>query len=253
MPKCAMMTTVADKRALPGLGVVVAVVVAGLTVFALAVLIGWQTDAPTATVADWVAAIATVAAFGAAVIAAWYAGRALRAEQERDAKRDEAERRSQASLIAAWLDEGMYWTSAREVTARAYDPSREVPPPQDAVAVVPHHTTLVIHNASPLPIYDFTLTLFDEPGPGESELVLAAEHTLGMARAGESVWELTFPREVQDACERRQTSRSDWPPDRVEPLELHIGWKFRDAAGAGWERHPGGKLSEVGPAADGTR
>lgn len=84
--------------------------------------------------ADWVVASATVGALGAAVFAAVFAFDALRREAARDQWRDQRERESQASLVAAWAE------------AMADDPEGPAGPPKMRI-------TISIRNGSNLPVY----------------------------------------------------------------------------------------------------
>src|SRR5690349_3210224 len=75
----------------------------------LAFLAAWCAGAEAGTTPDWLAAFATLGAFGAALVAGWYAHRALTVEQDRDRRRDQDDRdrerrelRAQAERIAAW-------------------------------------------------------------------------------------------------------------------------------------------------------
>src|SRR5687768_14188234 len=54
--------------------------------------------------ASWIEALATTAAFTAAVVAAVIVGRTYRIERLREDRFDDTQRRQQASLIAAWPD-----------------------------------------------------------------------------------------------------------------------------------------------------
>lgn len=56
------------------------------------------------SLADWISAIATVAATVAAVFAGFYAYKALRIEQAGDAERHEDRRRAQAEQVNAWAE-----------------------------------------------------------------------------------------------------------------------------------------------------
>lgn len=84
------------------------IIIGTLGIFAAAVAIGVLLDAGPGSYADWIAALATLAAFGAAIVAGWYAHRALSVEQARGVRRDHDDRdrerlelRAQAERIAA--------------------------------------------------------------------------------------------------------------------------------------------------------
>jgi hypothetical protein len=57
-----------------------------LAVVGIAVTVGLLTGAETGSMADWVAAVATVAAFGAATLAARFAASAFALESDRDSQ-----------------------------------------------------------------------------------------------------------------------------------------------------------------------
>jgi hypothetical protein len=75
-----------------------------LLILGPAICIGIVADARWGSIAEWVAALATLAAFIAAVIAARFAARALAIEQDREADRQEGEKRAQAALVSAWIE-----------------------------------------------------------------------------------------------------------------------------------------------------
>ena len=53
--------------------------------------------------AAWLEGLATLAAFAAAIVAATYAAGAFRLETQRERRFVDAQRRSQAELVAAWF------------------------------------------------------------------------------------------------------------------------------------------------------
>lgn len=72
-----------------------------LVIVATAVAVGLFTDADNGSMADWMTAIATVAALVAAVVAARYAAGAFDLERGRDEQLFLERRTAQAALVAA--------------------------------------------------------------------------------------------------------------------------------------------------------
>lgn len=77
---------------------------ASLLILGPAICVGVAMDGKWGSIAEWVAALATVAAFFAALVAARFAAGALKIEQARETDRLEIKKREQASLVSAWID-----------------------------------------------------------------------------------------------------------------------------------------------------
>lgn len=80
-------------------------VAGGLLLLGTGLCLGLVAGADAGTFPDWIAATATVAAFSAAAVAAWYAYGALKVEELREDRWLATQRQAQASLIAAWPGE----------------------------------------------------------------------------------------------------------------------------------------------------
>jgi hypothetical protein len=156
----------------------------------------------------WIEPLATVGAFMAALVAAWYAARVFAVERARDLRREEAERRRQAEQIAAWfasLDEGG----------------------DDAL-------NAVLSNPSGAPIFEVVVEAAlssDEP------LVWAAFVAILPPDGGrpQSTWLAGL---ASAYAERSRTAT-------LVLWSLPIQVTFTDASGARWRRDPAGRLTAV--------
>ena len=83
-------------------GFVVQVVAGAGLIAVCALLTGKAADASGGSYADWLAALATLAAFVAAGIAVWYARRAFEIERRRELQVEDDRRMQQASRVAGW-------------------------------------------------------------------------------------------------------------------------------------------------------
>jgi hypothetical protein len=172
-------------------------------------------DVPT-----WVLAALTLLAFAAAAFAGVVAYDLLRTEQDRDVAREDAERRAQASKVAAW-----YGTWRSEIT---YSGGAVSGPPSWP------HSGAVIRNASDLPVYDvrvsFCVAVSSAPAPGwrAEERYSSPEPILVIAPGEEHV-------ELPGNVRERETA------DGNEPKWL-VGIQFTDADGRRWLRAPNGQL-----------
>ena len=200
----------------------VLIAIAGaLLLFATAIGLGLLADADPGSFPDWVAAVATLAAFCAAVVAGKLAHDALKIEQGRDRDRQEEARKAQASLVAAWVDG---------------EPSVLDDGSGDLLRY-----KVVIRNHSQLPVTSVCIRLVHERVGAER-----ATHTY----VGTSIDINTLPpgdlnnryisvRPVE--LSRASSIRDDEIEDASERLEVG----FRDATGALWRRTPRGRLLQV--------
>lgn len=178
-------------------------------------------DVPT-----WVLALTTLLAFVAAAFAGVVAYDLLQIERARDATaaleaqdRQEAERRAQASRVAAWYST---WEEQEPFTQ---------------VRRLGRHWGAVIRNASDLPVYGLRV-LFCVPVPHGSGLTWRqGERFLSPPRAIVPPGECTV--ELPDDI------RQDVEADGHEP-EWLVAFEFADAAGGRWLRDPQGRLSSAG-------
>ncbi len=209
--------------------------------FPLVGLIAHTARADIGSIPDWIEAVATVAAFAAAVSAARYAASAFTLEREREAQRLDAERRAQASLVAAWPTRFLpYVENMRDGTWRT-------------VAGV-SGAEAAIRNASDIPVTSVHVDFY-------------VVHTLGDARTepdiellgGEDLAYLPPDAEPQpirwSSGGRRHLlagvpsigEPDDYYPDEppYDPARLLLDIWFRDAAGVVWHRDRVGRLEEA--------
>lgn len=168
-----------------------------LVVVGTAIMIGLFTGAETGSMADWVAAMATLAAFGAAILAARYAAGAFALESGRDAQFLAAQRRSQAALVAAWPEKFIpHWEHH-----------------QDGTSTVVEGITggvAMLRNASDVPVtnvhVDFTVILAYADGRADAETrYLGGEDLAVLTPSAE-------PREIQ-VVDRANRSHDPRCPD----------------------------------------
>ncbi|HEY4267282.1 MAG TPA: hypothetical protein VGM94_03725, partial [Galbitalea sp.] len=153
-----------------------------LCVFAVAITIGLFLGADAGSIPDWVAAIATVAAFGAAIVAARYAAGAFNLERDREGELLRAKRTAQASLVAAWPDRFIpNWQQQQSGPDIAYEGI------SGAVAM--------LRNASDVPVtnvhVDFTVVLNFADGTKAAELSYLGGEDLAVLPPGSE------PREIK--------------------------------------------------------
>ena len=146
--------------------VTVWVAVGSITIVALPILVAVLTSMKAGSAADWVAAIATLAALFAAVVAARLALRTYALERERDAERQRERRAAQADQVAVWAIEGVNWRGG--FVTESFGPEGHTRS-QEAVPVVPSSLPVVIRNDSHLPVHDLRVEVyFREKGGGAS-------------------------------------------------------------------------------------
>ncbi|MFC7500833.1 hypothetical protein [Nocardioides sp. GCM10030258] len=218
-------------------------VVAGglLVVVGIAVGIGLVLDADAGSMADWVAASATVAAFGAAMLAADYAARALGIEQVRDGELLRERRRAQAALVAAWPDKFVpNWQQQQSGPPIAEEGI------SGAIAM--------LRNASEVPVtnvhVDFSVVLAPTGGATEEKpRYLGGEDLAVLPPSAE-------PRPIRWITEGETPvmivgvptlgDGQDYPDyGTYDPSHLVVDISFRDAAGILWRRDRLGRLDEV--------
>jgi hypothetical protein len=181
---------------------------------ALPVMIGKVLDVELGDLSSWVTALVTAAAFGAAIYAGRKAAGLLRVETERDRKREDDERRGQASLVAAW---------------RGVVPAYPNVPANNDGTFGP-----VVRNGSELPIYQVNVEILS-PGPMTGELVF--------------IYEVLPPGQwfvhVQDRGFYK-TRQVTFHSELKNVPEYQVAVSFRDAAGAIWRRDEHGILKHTG-------
>lgn len=118
----------------------------GLLVVSAGCWIAFLTDGSWADAAGWVEALATVAAFGAAIVAALLVRKTLELELDREDRRREDDASSQAALVAAWPD-------AADVEVE-YNVLSELEEPKLVVGVF-----VFVRNASQVPVTEVEVTV----------------------------------------------------------------------------------------------
>jgi len=192
--------------------------------------------------AEWVASLATVAAFVAAVIAVRVAGRTFALERSRDADRDDEQRRSQAVRVAAWIPDPVSWVGG-QVTL-SWTPGGSQAKARESVPVVPARVSVTVRNASLLPVSGFQLEFWVR-APGTSDpLAFAGSYmqTIGLIPP-----EMTTIVEIDDANLLRDLTGpalSLIVGSQEGPSDLFLGWSFIDNAGVRWRRSPSGAIAE---------
>ncbi|MDP3950320.1 hypothetical protein [Microbacterium sp.] len=199
-----------------------AVATAGLLVLAASVVAAALTKTAPSSTADWVAGFATLTAFMAAVVAAWYAKNALDIEWKREQDRANAEHRSQAVSVAVWhggRDEDFVF--------------------RDAGGQTTHHAGtypvqgLMLRNASNLPVIEAQIMVY-----------------LGQSRLGSRVLPVIPPTDEPLFEPFDGVVRKNWEghtrllrPDEYPTAQ--VAWIFTDTAGCRWERTRDGRLTDV--------
>jgi hypothetical protein len=183
-------------------------------------------------VPTWVLAITTLLGFIAATLAALITYELLRIESRRDQvaaeerrQREQAERREQASRIAAWYGR---WSSVVKGPGMAADP-REWP-----------RSGAIVANASDLPVYNVRVSFCVAVDPSAGLTWRQGERFLGALRLmppGEQHVEMPDPVKAEDEAGGN------------EPTWL-VAIEFTDASGVRWVRDPRGRLepAQSGPA-----
>ena len=165
------------------------------------------------SVADWVNAVGTLGAFGAALFAGIVAVRSYRTQQrsidrqlaaqtEDQSRRAQGERQSQASKIAVWVNRGR------------------------------HRWTVHAANTSGLPVYRLTVRISGEEPPFSVAIERGTQDPIPADTAHKLTNALRVVLDERNAL-------------HMEPNKLHVAITFTDAAGIRWRRDERGKLDEV--------
>lgn len=168
------------------------------------------------TVANWVMAVTTALALGAAVWAGHTARRLYAIEQRRDRDREQTAERKQADLVAVWVS----WSGLR------------VPLSLPSGATSP--ASLAIQNGSAVPIYDVQVTYSEAGAPLGSQ----SFHIISPTGSQVDYREIKCDRVIQ---------RLDEPRAQGARLDLRVGIAFTDAGGTRWTRESSGQLTKVAP------
>jgi hypothetical protein len=211
-----------------------------LVVFGVAITIGLFTEAEAGSMADWVAAVATVAAFGAAILAARYAAGAFELESGRDAQFLAVQRRSQAALVAAWPDKFIpHWDHHPDGTSTIVEGIT------GGIAM--------LRNASDVPVtnvhVDFTVILAHADGLAGAETRYLGGEDLAVLPPSTEPREIRWsiaPTAVMIPGVPTLGDGQDYPDHGTyDPARLMVDITFRDATGVLWHRDHAGRLTEV--------
>jgi hypothetical protein len=211
-----------------------------LAIVVIAFAVGLVTDGDNGSTADWVAAIATVGALGAAVVAARYAAGAFDLEQGREERLFFERRSAQAALVAAWPEQ--------------FIPNREQEH-DGSMTVVEGITGAVamLRNASDIPVtnvhIDFTVVLAKADGRVAAEVRYLGGEDLAVlppaSEATEARW-ISAAGAVMIPGVPTLGDGMDYPHyGTYDPSHLIVDVTFRDAAGVLWHRDRVGRLVEV--------
>lgn len=213
----------------------------GGTAAVMAVVIGSGliVGADAGSMADWVAALATVAAFCAAVVAARYAAGAFRLERGREAQLLRAQRSAQAALVAAWPDRFLpNWEQQHS------GPDLRVEGIRGAVAM--------LRNASDVPVtgihVDFSVVHAFADAIAAADIRHLGGSDLAVLPPGQGPQELRWAADGVVMVPGVPTlgDGDDYPDHGIyDPGRLLVTITFRDAAGVLWHRDRAGHLSEV--------
>lgn len=237
------MSAMREQPRLASRSFMIEVTIAGLMIFVLSVTIGIVTNADSGSVADWLAAISTLAAFVAAVIAARYAAQAVERERLRDERRDDSERRSEAASVAAWLNEMQYYLTASKV--RFISVGAEMVQDPAVAGFIPREIHVTVRNLSPFPVTQFRAHLyFRHRQREEGEPIYIATYGLGRVMPGD-VEHLIDSAYV---CNAYYDVTTNFPAgENLAEYYTVLGWSFRDNSGRGWLRRPDAELEPVTP------
>jgi hypothetical protein len=178
----------------------------------------------------WIAAVATVGALIFAGIAAWASWQVLKRETLRDEARAEAERRSQANLVAAWPGVVPLHPDHPDQPAGAYGP--------------------VVRNASDLPVYRVFIWAM------HSDRIRHVSRAYQIDVLPPGQWFVHHedgrfhphrPAVLSDVYKDQSDRQGIYAG--VEFRDIYAKVEFRDAAGSEWRRDEYGDLRQTGVAA----
>lgn len=196
-----------------------------LLLVSLGCWVAYFADGTWADAAGWVEALATVAAFSAAIIAAVLVGRTLDLELDREEQRLEADMRSQAALVAAWPK-----APTGEFDPVLDDDGFEV---SELYWIEGAHVSL--RNASEVPVtdvrVDVMVTVLDPADGREVGYVHATRREAYLPPGSSPVqWTLLGPGlRVPGGLRAR-------PGEMHSSLPIRVDFYFTDAAGLRWHR-----------------
>lgn len=181
--------------------------------------------------AGWLEAVATVAAFAAAVTAAWYAAGAFRLESGREARWLEGKQAAQAELVAAWFDMHVEDGSGPAHSNPLLDFASQ---PYPAV---------FIRNASDLPVTEVTVSYAAITWPaGDWQRTELGADRIGLVPPSATPQHRVLGAAVYGEWSR--LVRAAESADEADP-DLLVTVRFLDAAGRMWGRSPTGRLEAL--------
>ncbi|MCB0909336.1 MAG: hypothetical protein KDB63_19705 [Nocardioidaceae bacterium] len=199
-------------------------------------LIGWDwSGAERTELAQWLMAATSAVTLVAAIVAAFYAAGAFRLESAREERWNDAQRRAQAALVAAWPtgDVGM---------ARAAELNEETG--RYPLAEWVTSATITLRNASEVPVTRVKAQVVIEVrGDGVSDEYQLGRHELAVLPPGDAgvTVQVTTTRNTAERL-RFAGQHSDEQEVRFEP---QVFLTFVDSAGVTWSRWPSGALTEM--------
>ncbi|GEP38874.1 hypothetical protein NPS01_25370 [Nocardioides psychrotolerans] len=195
----------------------------------LAMLATWRSGGAWADVAGWIEALATLAAFSAAVVAAVVVSRTFEVERARDD-------RAQASLIAAW-------TTGETEGDYAIDPVTELEVDRGITFV-----QVAVRNASPVPVRNVQVRLDLQAVPVRPTSREDSGTTHASRYFGTADIETLPPedeREIHWVTARMPVDPLAPEFPREHTVRFHLSMRFTDAAGYTWERDHIGRLTRI--------
>ncbi|MDR7251905.1 hypothetical protein J2X46_000881 [Nocardioides sp. BE266] len=180
-----------------------------------AICVGVAMDARWGSIAEWVAGLATVAAFLAAVLAARFAARALEIEQDRERDRQNAIIREQAVLVAAWIEVDYIKSLAG---ARVHAKTM----------------TCILRNASPVPVHDVEVRVLLDAADGVGRKLIGTVKLATLPPSTDPISERIAPFQRTDPIAAVR--------ERADVPALRCSMDFTDSAGTRWFRGANGEL-----------
>lgn len=183
-------------------------------------------DVPVGSVAEWVAALATIGALIAAMVAAHFAANQLRIESDREDARLRADQQAQAALVSAWPVDTEWQDANQDLYSGGL--TFEDGPLQGV--------RVQVRNASAAPVTNVVVDVsLVTQKPGRDR----RRHHVGIHRR----WRLVAPGEDLVAWVNATTDVPHYDEDEEWWPEVQI--HFVDSVGRNWVRFPVGELMLV--------
>lgn len=207
-------------------------------------VLGWRwADTDATELAQWLMAATSVVTLVAAVAAAVYAAGAFRLEGDREDRWNDAQRRAQAGLVAAWADEGV---QSIVLKGQSNELTGEV-----QGQVTGRQVLAQLRNASEIPVTDVHLTPgIDIVGQDEDGRDHVLDRVHGRTKKIAVLPPASQPKPhklvVTQPSAKGHELRRLYPsigPMRQQPF---VNIEFTDAAGVRWRRNEDSNLIEIG-------